>query len=1419
MADRPDPLPQPIRERLAGQQILVTGSTGFLAKAFIEKLLRAVDTIGGLHLLVRPRPDGTSAAQRLREDVLRSPAFNRLRASLGDSFDRLCDEKLHVVSGDLTKEHLGLEAGAYASLTRRITLIVNSAATVTFDERLDHAIELNTLGPSRLLRFARDCGNVPFLHVSTCYVCGARRGVVVEDFSAPEPARESLPRRADSGTFDLDRLIGSMVAETDALRTRWGADTESGRRQLIDAGMRLARHYGWNDTYTFTKWIGEQLLIRDRGDVPLVIFRPAIIESGFEEPTPGWIDGLRMADPIIVAYGRGKLNEFPGRPEISIDFIPVDFVANAMIATLPVGDAHPAGLTVYQCASSERRPLRVGDLLASLERAFVHRPMHDDHGRPIRAGRLRLIDGEAFVRRWQAKQRRMTRYQTRLKRLGLGRRRLQKLSVTARQIEQVIYFAKIYSPYTHLDCRFADDNLRAAAERLHPDDRATFPFDPERIDWEDYIVNRHVPGICTFVLGGAAETSPRIAGVPDAMREETSPPADLRSAANLFAAFQRSVGRFSTKPALQIRRDGRWVRYTYDEALRASGTIMRRFQERGLAPGDRLAICGENGPEWGLAYLAAIRAGLTAVPLDPQLPAAEVWSAVRFVKVKLVAAGATTFDALQAARDARDPELVRLREPFVPPSGASRDPVPEPVLVGESATASILFTSGTTIAPRVVPLTHANFLANAQALLEVQPVYSTDEFLSVLPMYHAFEFTAGFLVPLVCGATVTYVEQLKGAEIVSAMRATGTTIMMVVPRLLRMFHDSIESTVAAGGWLRRGLFRFLLFASRATGRRFASYLFAGVHRGFGGRLRMFVCGGSRLEPDLFDAFARLGFAVYEGYGLTETSPVLSVNPRGRPRAGSVGPPLPNVEVEIRNRNLEDIGELWVRGPSVMSGYLDNPAATREVLVDGWLRTGDLGRRDADGYLYLTGRSKDLIVTGAGKNVYPDEVESRYRDLPNTKEFCVFGVGTAGGLGDAVHAVVVIDEDAAPGLDRSSLEREIRLAAAAIGESLPPYQRIAALHFWDRELPKTSTLKAKRGLIREMVCAGSSPGSSRSAEPPRPEVERGDSMAADPSLANGDAFAVVRRILARHAQRPEHAIDRHMHLLLDLGIDSIGKIDLIGAIESRFGMEINDAEGAGMARVSDLLRVIGDRRPREGVSLGGAAWTRFMGVNTVVGANGARRSALLPARWLARGALSVLMNTYIRVQAQGREHIPDTGPFILAPNHSSHLDSPAVLEAVGGKRRVWVAGAEDYFFDTSLKRFVFGRLFDTIPFDRHSDGIAGLRRCADALARGDGLLMFPEGTRSLNGRRQSFKIGVAVLAVERQVPIVPVRIERAFELLAKGRRFVRPGVVTVTLGEAIRPSVEAATADHYAAFQTLTQRLERAVDALGHEVRG
>jgi long-chain acyl-CoA synthetase len=396
--------------------------------------------------------------------------------------------------------------------------------------------------------------------------------------------------------------------------------------------------------------------------------------------------------------------------------------------------------------------------------------------------------------------------------------------------------------------------------------------------------------------------------------------------------------------------------------------------------------------------------------------------------------------------------------------------------------ASIPFTSGTTLAPKGVPLTHDNFLSDVRALLEIVRVGSSDEFLAALPMHHVLAFTGNLALPLSVGATVTHLERLTPKALLEAMQATGTTVLIAVPRLLALLVNGIRAHVKAAPRWRRAIFNAMLvkayanrgFANAAPPlapflRRLRCLLFRPVHRRFGGRMRLLVSGGAALSPELFEMLDLLGFCVCEGYGLTETAPALTLNRPSRPRAGSVGRPLPGVELRIESPDADGVGEVLARGPSVFSGYFDDEEATQKAFSGEWFRTGDHGRLERDGRLVISGRADGMIVTGGGENVYPEEIEWLYRELPHMKEFCVVGMPDAGSAGDAVHAVVVLDDcDAEAPID--ICRREIESAVTRIARRLPTHQRIRGMHFWEGDLPRTSTLKVKRRQVRDALLA-------------------------------------------------------------------------------------------------------------------------------------------------------------------------------------------------------------------------------------------------------------------------------------------------------------------------------------------------------------
>ncbi|HWN80921.1 MAG TPA: fatty acyl-CoA reductase, partial [Candidatus Udaeobacter sp.] len=388
-----------VRRFLRDRTLLVTGATGFVAKGLVEKLLRSAE-VRRIYLLIRPTRHAT-VEERLEREVLASPAFNRLREIHGARFAAVMRDKVVAVSGDLTLDHLGIDAERYAELTSEVDIVINSAATVVFDEQLDLALELNTFGPQRMLEFAKDCKQAIFLHVSTAYVNGQRTGVVPEIILPPDRSIAELLAASGNGVpgaapprgdYDVRREIASCVAfcrkvEADSWlpaqqlefkklveREHAGREMSEARlrhhlenqrlrwvkRRLVDEGIRRGHELGWHDCYTFTKAMGEQLIGLERGDLPVVLLRPSIIESSLAEPEAGFLDGLKVADPLIMHYSKGRLPDFPADPRIVLDIIPVDLVTNAIIAALPA--ARRGEIQVYHVATGTENPLKLGEM-------------------------------------------------------------------------------------------------------------------------------------------------------------------------------------------------------------------------------------------------------------------------------------------------------------------------------------------------------------------------------------------------------------------------------------------------------------------------------------------------------------------------------------------------------------------------------------------------------------------------------------------------------------------------------------------------------------------------------------------------------------------------------------------------------------------------------------------------------------------------------------------------------------------------------------------------------------------------------------------------------------------------------------------------------------------------------------------------
>ena len=516
-----------VRDYYAGKVVLLTGATGLLGKVLVEKLLRDFTHVRRLYVLIRPKrhPNGTVTApgDRLWQEVFQSSAFDRLRGALGERFSALVEEKVTAVAGDLSQDRLGMDEETYRRLQGEVQLIINCAAMVTFDGPLDTGLSLNTLGAKRVLEFASASRPV-IAHVSTCYVNGTRQGAIAEEPLDPRlVASDSNGARGaaydvDEEVLALSRRIAQIKARPLPLWKRISAlrpgapEAASTRRawvekELVEEGLRWARSRGWSDTYTFTKAMGEQLLLRYRGDVPVVIVRPAIIEGALEAPEPGWLDGFRMLDPLVVAYGRGSLPDFPGNPQSVLDIVPADVVVNALLAIIPRARAGDDEM-VYQVASGVENPITLREFADLVQEHFQRRSLTGRGGPQRPLPRVTFPQRDRFLRRLRYRfilpLRALDVLATVLSPLPQGRRLRAQVRSRLAALGRLEYYIRIYGPYSEVSCQYISSRVRAVWDGLSEDDRALLNFDLSGLDWRHYVQEVYVPGIRRFLLGMTA---------------------------------------------------------------------------------------------------------------------------------------------------------------------------------------------------------------------------------------------------------------------------------------------------------------------------------------------------------------------------------------------------------------------------------------------------------------------------------------------------------------------------------------------------------------------------------------------------------------------------------------------------------------------------------------------------------------------------------------------------------------------------------------------------------------------------------------------------------------------------------------------------------------------------------------------------
>lgn len=815
--------------------------------------------------------------------------------------------------------------------------------------------------------------------------------------------------------------------------------------------------------------------------------------------------------------------------------------------------------------------------------------------------------------------------------------------------------------------------------------------------------------------------------------------------------------RFDRRPALIIRPSFRTRTMTYRDLAVSVPRVARVLADAGLGSGDRAIIWAVNRPEWGLAFLAVLHAGGVAVPLDVRHTTDFGRKIVDQTSAKLVLA------SRQTEASARTLGLPVVLIEALPDLARRVEALP-PADIDGGSLAEIVFTSGTTGEPKGAMLSHGNLVSCATAMTGVITFGANDRLLSILPLSHLYEQALGFIAPLLVGASIVYPVSRQPAVLMRTFRDFRVSILLIVPQGLELLTNAIERKVDQSG--RRARFEQLHRLARRVPRPIRRALFRPILGQFGGRLHTIGVGASALDVDVARRWTDMGIDVLQGYGATEMGPVVTFTRPERNVLGTVGEPIPGVEVRIA-----DDGEILARGPGRFHGYWQNAAATAAAIdADGWYHTGDLGAFTPEGMLTFRGRKKDMLALPDGQKVYPEDVEAVLRLDPRIADATVVGWPLGAGL--RVHAVLLLEGPAAA-------DEVVRTANA----SLAPHQQIRGVTVWpDPDLPRTHTLKVRKPEVLARLAAMESPDHRTMGGPtPMPPAPASD---VDP----------VSAIVASVGALDPSTVKVTARLSTDLNLDSLRRVELLGVIEEELGIFVDDDALDPDATVGDLIALVEAARETRRQP-GSWAWPLSPAVRAV----GLTIQVLL---------IYPFIQLFYRIRVTGLDRLDGiVGPVLFTPNHCLHLDNAIILTRLplATRWKLSVAAAADTIYKNPVQGILASVIANAFPLAREGGVRKSLELLGARLDRGFNILLYPEGKLTLGGPLQAFRAGAGLIAVEGGTPVVPVRIVIHEMSWIDRRRWPSPlrGDVELVVGDPIRFDADT---DHAAA----TTRLEAAV---------
>lgn len=838
-----------------------------------------------------------------------------------------------------------------------------------------------------------------------------------------------------------------------------------------------------------------------------------------------------------------------------------------------------------------------------------------------------------------------------------------------------------------------------------------------------------------------------------------------------LAEYVENFRRYGREIAFVQRRGYRTERWTYTRVAETASQVARELEQRGVRKGERVILWGENCGEWTAAFFGCVLHGAVAVPLDkiasPEFVrriTAQVQARIAFGSREQLAHLATlltiSFEDFPSALGAHS---------SAPYAGPPFD---------RSDVLQIIFTSGATADPKGVVITHGNVLANLTPLeaeiakyLKYERIFHPIRFLNLLPLSHVFGQFMGLFVPQLLRGTVLFQETLNPGEVIRTLKRERVSVLVAVPRMLESLKDRIERDYESRGELQSLRNTMAAAANDKFTKRW--WRFRKIHSQFGWKFWAFVSGGAALDAATEEFWRRLSFVVVQGYGMTETTSLVSVNHPFKLGRGSIGKVLPGREMK-----LAENGEILVRGESIASAYWQGGEMKPVAGEEGWLRTGDLGALDADGNLYFKGRQKNVIVTPEGMNVYPEDLENALRGQPGIRDCVVLPLPREG---NAVPGAVLLLRE--PRADAAQIIRDAN-------ESLAEYQHIRQWLVWPGEdFPRTSTQKPRTNAILDVARAKLGADAARSV----------DSFAAGSS---GSVAGLVARITRRGSGETTDA---------DLAsLSSLERVELMSAIEDRFQVDLNESKFTAATTLADLEKLL--REPTAARSdLHYPRWVQRWPVTWI------RRIVYYLLAWPATLILSA-------PKIDGREKLRGLrGPALVVSNHITYADIGFILWALPPHLRALAVAMEgervalmrrppaDWrWWERSVARtayWLMTPLFNVFPLPQRAGFRESFQFAGESADRGYSVLVFPEGARTPDGAIAPFRSGIGLLACNLKLPVIPMRIHGLWELKARHRRVVAPyGAISVSIGEPIRFAPDSDP-------EQITQALEAAVRAL------